>query len=139
MIWNHFVIPSLLLVLQPHVSSNAFKIRLNEYFYQRFDEEEVHQSVREKRVFGVLAALIDAASEPDAEMEGRYVSDLLYDIFPGLEEFLSRVTPTENPFCNSTIDLNPLAHFMAHIQVFLFIWVDIFLSGCQFCIFFFKN
>ena len=118
LIWRHFVLPSFLLVLQGHLSSDPFRIRINEYFYQYLDQYLPDQNALEEAVFGLLAVLIDASTAEEREMDHTSLSEALYDVFPELSSFLLRVTPTQGPFVTQAIDLNPLAHFMAAIQVF---------------------
>lgn len=118
LIWRHFVLPSFLLVLQNHLSSDPFRVRINEYFYQYLDQHLPDQDARESAVLGLLAVLIDASTAEELEMDHAVLSETLYDVFPELSSFLLRVTPTQGPFVTHAIDLNPLAHFMAAIQVF---------------------
>ena len=117
LIWRHFVLPSFLLVLQGHLSSDPFRIRINEYFHQHLDHYLPDQAARESAVLGLLAVLIDSAKNGEQEMEHKALSEALYDVFPDLSTFLLRVTPTQGPFVTQVINLNPLAQFMAFIQV----------------------
>ena len=117
LVWRHFVLPSFLLVLQNHISSDAFKIRFNEYFYQQLEFEMPDQSDRESAVLGLMAVIIDAGSSPGDEMRHQSLSDALYEVFPNLSEFLHTVTPTQSPFKTHVVHLDPLACFMAEIQV----------------------
>ena len=117
LIWRHFVIPSLLLVLQDHVSSDPFRIRLNEYFYHQLDQCLPDQEARESAVIGLLAVFIDSASTPNNVLAHDALADALYEVFPDLSSFLLRVTPTQTPFVSGVFDLNSLAHFLAVIQV----------------------
>ena len=117
MIWRHFVIPSLLLVLQDHLSSDPFRVRLNEYFFQYLEINLPDPTAREEAVLGLLAVLIESANDHENIMEHDVLAETLYDIFPNLSSFVSRVTPTQSPFVSSPVNLNALAHFMAAIQV----------------------
>ena len=119
MIWRHFVIPSLLLVLQDHLSSDPFRIRLNEYFFQYLDIYLPDQVAREEAVLGLLAVLVESANDHDNVMDHGVLAETLYEIFPNLSSFLLRVTPAQSPFISKPVNLNSLAHFMAAIQVFI--------------------
>ena len=121
LVWRHFVIPSMLMVFQTHLSSNAHRVRFNEYFYEELPSLVPQRSLQEESVIGMLATLIDAGSVPNVVMEHQTLSELVFSIFPGLEEFMARVSPEEGVFISAPICLAPLAHFMTEIQVFSFI------------------
>ena len=118
LVWDHFVIPSLLLVLQGHLSSDPHRVRLNEYFYREFSVRVPQSAIQEESVIGLIAVMIDAGSVPNAVMEHLALADLVYSIFPGLDDFMSRVSPGEGVFIFSPIFLVALSRFLSDIQVF---------------------
>ena len=115
--FRNFAIPALLTLLYDFVSSHPHRIRLNEYMYRRLPNaltlEEQYDCV-----FGAMSLVVDAGSLPNVPLESSYLDEFMFELFPGLEEFLRMVTPTLNPFTTGPLDLNRFADYMASIQVF---------------------
>ena len=114
--FQNFAIPALLTILFDYVSSNAHRIRLNEYMYRRLPEE-ISSENQADCVFGAMALVIDAGSLPNVPMEVGHLESFMYDLFPGLEAFMRMVSPTEPPFIAADIKLDNFASYLASFQV----------------------
>ena len=136
--WNNFAIPGLLTVIHGFLGSDAHKIRLNEYLFRYLDQAILHDGIpgvtvdsdsvpndmpvdqlerdREDRVFGAISLFIDAGSE-SGYLDDDYISTFMYDLFPGLENFMRMVNPTEVPFISGPLSLESLSEYMISIQV----------------------
>ena len=114
--WETFVIPSLLLVLHDHLSNDSIRIRCNEYFFCEMATQISSVPVQEHAVLGALAGLVDAGSVPNHELSVEDLRSLFYDLFPGLESYLSEFSPV-GPFIPHVVDLSRLALFLVSISV----------------------
>ena len=113
-----FVIPSALHAVQVHFATDAHRVRFNEYLYSQLDTAFATPADREDAVLGLLAALIESGSVPDHVLEPQFITDLVYDIFPGVEQFLAPIAPDSALFRTVSVDLTSLANYLDSIQVF---------------------
>ena len=113
--FQNFAIPALLTALHDFVSSDPHRIRLNEYFYRRLSQELPADQLHDA-VFGAMALVVDAGSL-NVSMEVDHLESFMYDLFPGLEDFLRMVSPTENPFVSVPINLDVFAEYLSSFQV----------------------
>ena len=127
--WRNFAIPALLIALYDFMESDAHRIRINEFFYR-----QLPQSVEadrgpdlspselttecEDRVFGAMSLIIDIGSA-SATMEKSDLEAFMYDLFPGLDDFLRLVNPAVSPFVTNTLTLERLSEYLISIQVFI--------------------
>ena len=114
--FDNFAKPALLVSLHGHLSTDFARTRFNEYLFTEFDQLEPNVSVRERAVISALAGVIDFGSVADNELAGSYLQGFLYDIFPGLEEFLALETPN-GPFTTAISDLTHLGNYLDSISV----------------------
>ena len=136
--WLNFSIPRLLTVAYDFLSSDAHRIRLNDYLFRYLDQAILHGGIpgicvdseavssnssadelehaREERVFGAISLFVDAGSET-VFLNDDYISSFMYELFPGLEEFLRMVNPTSLPFISGNLSLESLSEYMISIQV----------------------
>ena len=114
--WETFVIPSLLLAIHDHLSSDSIRVRCNEYFYCELSKDIDSVSVREHTVLGALAGLIDAGSVSNHVLSVADIQTLFYDLFPSLESFLAEFSP-HGPFVPHLVDLSSLSLYLASISV----------------------
>ena len=121
--WRNFAIPGFLTSMYGLLASDCHRIRLNDYLYNQLPLHVPLVDDQEARVFGAFSLLVDAGSEPDAEITASYLSEFMYDMFPHLDTFLRQVCPTQDPFITCKLDYTNLSNYMVSIQVFIFIYI----------------
>ena len=115
--WYNFCIPSLLISLSGFIDSEAHMIRLNDYMFNHLSEHVPAAKDQRDCVFGAIALLVDIGSATDPEVEIDFLETVLYNLFPGLKEFLRLVEPNQSPFVTRILDLTRLSDYMTSIQV----------------------
>ena len=115
--WKSFVIPGLLTGLHDVMYSDCHRIRLNEYMYRRLPLELSSLDEQRSSVLGAYALLIDVGSDVDAVITLEYLEEFMYDLFPGLRDFLRAVIPNQSPFQSCSLDLTKMSSYLTSIQV----------------------
>ena len=113
---ENFAIPSLLVSLYEHLSDDCARVRLNEFLFDGYPRQEPSYDVREKAVLSTLVMMIDFGSVADHELTSIELQSFMYDIFTGMEVYMTANTP-QRPFINANVNLSKLGDYLDSISV----------------------